>query len=153
MKKNAVIFIALLVSLMTLTSCGTTVYQLNTDCAKVSTEDLFKSITTLMLQEGFLIKQNDSKLGFLQAETVPKFNIWTGMNEVRYWIFQENNHKIIAFAKVIYTQQNIFGATTGGAEAYYDDKAHQDWTWYWSIRNGLEKICGSKIIITEKKQN
>ena len=138
---------------LALSSCGTTVYQIKTDCQKASTEDLFKSITTLLLQEGFLIKQNDAKIGFIQAESIPNINFWTGFNETRMWIFQNNGGKVIAYAKVVMTKQNIFGASTGGAEVYYNDKAHQDWTWYWTVRNGLEKICGEKIEIIESKRN
>jgi hypothetical protein len=145
--KKYFLIIALLISL---TSCATTVWQLKTDCNS-NTEDLFKKITIILMQENFLIKVNDPKIGYLQAETVPSFSIWTGTNETRYWIFQVQDNKVTAQAKVVYIQQNIFGATTGGTETYYNDEAHSDWTWYWSVRNELEKICGNKIIFIEKK--
>lgn len=133
-----------------LTSCGTTVYQLKTDCNK-DTEDLFKAIAMALSEENFLIKQNDAKLGYLQAETIPSFNIWIGANEIRYWVFQKVEDKVTASAKVAYITQNVFGATTGGSETYYNDKTHKDWTWYWSVRNKIENVCGNKIVFVEKK--
>ena len=145
--KKYFLIIALLISL---TSCATTVWQLKTDCNS-NTEDLFKKISIILMQENFLIKANDSKIGYLQAETVPSLNAWTGMIETRYWIFQVQDSKVTAQAKVVYTKQNVFGATTEGTEIYYNDEVHSDWTWYWSIRNELEKICGNKIIFIEKK--
>ncbi len=147
-------------------SCGTTVWQLKTDC-NISNEDLFKQISQVLISEGFIIKSFDDKLGYLQAETQSKFNAWTGLNEIRYWIFQSPNtssyssvtsatnksNKIIAMAKVVYMQQNMFGATTGGSEKYYNDDVNKDWTWYWNVRNSLVQICGNKILFVKKTQN
>lgn len=136
-----------------LCSCGHTVYQLNTDCDRVSAEELFQSITTLLMQENFLIKQNDIKLGYLQAETVPDFNVWVGQTETRIWVFQYIKGKIVASAKVVYQGQNAFGSPTSSSQIYYGDKTHSDWTWYWTIRRGIETICGNKIIIKENHVN
>ncbi len=147
-----VFLILLIISSTILISCGTTVYQLKSNCDAISTDELFKSITSLLIDEDFIIKQQDSKLGYLQAETMPKFNFWLGMTEVRVWVFQHVNGKIKASAKVVYTKSNAFGGTTGGSVTYYNDDASEDWTWYWNIRNGLERICQSKIIIESKKK-
>jgi len=149
--KRIIIFF-LLISFF-LSSCGTTMYQLKTDCSKVTVEELFKSITALLIEEDFIVKQSDLKLGYLQAETMPEFNVWLGMNEIRVWSFQDVNGKIKATAKVVYTKKNIYGSTTGGSVTYYNDDAHEDWTWYWNIRNGLERICGNKIVIVKKKKH
>ncbi|MEJ5244312.1 MAG: hypothetical protein WHV28_01235 [Bacteroidota bacterium] len=148
--KHFISILSALAFLLLLNSCGTTVWQLKTDCNS-NTEDLFKRISMILMQENFLIKQNDPKIGYLQAETTPNYSFWTGMNETRYWIIIVQDNKVTAQAKVVYTQQNVFGATSGGTEVYYNDKAHSDWTWYWNVRNELEKTCGSKIIFVEKK--
>jgi len=147
MKKYLFVSI-MLVALLTISSCGTTVWQLKTDCSP-STEEVINRITPILMEQNFLIKVNDPKTGLLQAETVPKFNFWMGMTEARYWIFQIVNNKVIAQAKIIYMKQNIFGATTGGTEIYYNDEASKDWSWYWQVRNGLETICGNKIVFLE----
>lgn len=150
--KKLFITASLLVALI-LTSCGTTVYQLQTKCDKTTPEELFKSISTLLMQQNFIIKQSDMKLGYLQAETMPSFSVWTGMDETRVWVFQYVQGKIIASAKQVLTKKNMFGQTESGAETYYNDNVHSDWSWYWDVRNGLENLCGDKIVITEKKVN
>lgn len=142
----------LLISLIILIcGCGTTMHQLNTTCNK-PTEELFNQVSSVLLSEGFLIKQNDPKIGYLQAETIPSRNIWTGSTEIRYWILQRQDSILIAYAKVSYITQNVFGATTGASELYYNDQAHKDWTWYWSIRNKIESVCENRIrFITTQK--
>ena len=165
MKKSLTLSLIAILSIFTLSSCGTTMYQLNNNC-NLSSEELFPRISQILINEGFIIKTNDAKNGYLQAETIPKFNIWIGMSEVRYWIIQKNEQNgisatsnqpakpnLIAYAKVVYTQTNIFGASTGGAETYYNDKTSKDWQWYWNVRNALENLCGDKIKIIEIKHN
>jgi hypothetical protein len=147
--KISILFLALF---MLLTSCGTTVWQLQTEC-NATTEDLFRKISVILMQENFIIKANDPKSGYLQAETAPSYNIWLGTNEIRYWQFQVIDNKVVAQAKVVNVQQNLFGATTGSSEHYFNDDAHSDWTWYWNVRNELEKLCGHKIIFVKKKVN
>ena len=132
------------------TSCGTTVYQLHTQCEK-SKEEVFKSITTLLLQENLQIKHSDMELGYIQAESIPQLNIWLGAEVQRVWVITYKENKIIASAKTITITRNAFGKTTGSAETYYNDDSHEDWTWYWNVRDGLENLCGNEIIITKKK--
>jgi len=147
-------------------SCGTTVYQLHTTCDK-GNEELFQSLTTVLLSSNFLVKQNDAKNGYLQAETMPEFNFWLGMQEQRIWTFQlvdsipkssagndvaKIMKKLISSAKVVYVKQNAFGSTVAGNTVYYNDETHKDWTWYWDIRNRIQQMC-SDIRIIEKKVN
>ena len=80
-------------------------------------------------------------------------NIWLGMMETKYWIFQYIDGKVVAYSKVIYVQQNAFGATTGGTEAYFNDKTEKKVTWYWNVRNALAQICNNKITFIESKKN
>jgi hypothetical protein len=146
--------------------CGTTVIQLHTTCEQ-SNEEIFQGLTSVLLSSNFMIKQNDPKNGYLQAETIPEFSIWTGQNEMRVWSFQlidsipksssgavgdKRLKKLISSAKAVVTQQNAFGATTGGYTLYYNDKTHKDWNWYWDIRNKIQQQC-SEIRFVEKKVN
>lgn len=134
-------------------SCGTTVHKLTADC-NVDNKVLFSKITAILLQENFMLKSQDIETGYLQAETVPEFSVWTGMSETRYWIFHvRNNNAVTAQAKVVYSKTNAFGAATGGTTKYYNDDVHKDWTWYWNVRNELESVCKNKIIFLESKIN
>lgn len=146
-------FLVILTSIL-LSSCSTTVYQLTSNCDKISSDELFKSISTLLIQENFSIKQSDMNLLYLRAETEPivKASLM-GMIETRIWTFQLVNGKIIATARQILVQKNAFGNETGSSEKYYNDKVHKSWGWYWNVRNGLENLCGDKIIIVEKETN
>ena len=142
-------FLGVVISVIVI-SCGTTVRQLNTNCNE-SCRDIFKSLTTVLLQENFKIIQNDVENGYLQAETEYSHSVWTGANTKRVWIFQYDKGKIIASAKEVSNSQNAFGATVSTSEFYYSDrKAHEDMTWYWRVRNELEKLC-TNIKFTERK--
>jgi hypothetical protein len=134
-------------------SCSsTTVYQLQTNCDKLTIEELFKSITNLLLKEDFIIKQSDLKSGILLAETIPVHNIWSegDVIETRAWTFQFSRGKVIATAIVIIKEKNNYGKTTATTVTYCNDLSKPDWKWYWNVRNGLEKLCGNKILIEEK---
>jgi len=138
-----------------LSSCvaPTTVYQLTTNCDKITCEELFSRISTLLVREGFLIKQSDTGIGYLQAESTPTYGAWSGTTETYYWIFKESHGKIIAIAKKVAIEQNELGATRNVTETYFDDETDGDYTWYWTVRKGLEKICGEKIVIREFDKN
>lgn len=123
---------------------------MKTDC-DLPTDELLKRISMVMVDENMNITMNDAKLGYLRAETLPDHSVWTGMDEVRYWTFQVVDGKVTASAKFTYTQKNAFGATTGGTENYVNDEYPKDYTWYWNVRNSLEKLCGNKLVFIEKK--
>lgn len=146
MKK--LLFILMFSSLI---SCGTSIKQLNGDC-NVNNEELFKKITSLLLQENFMIKQSDLKLGYLLAEMEYYPNPRSNKNLLR-WTFQLNEGKIIAYAKEVNYIQNEYGVINELFEKYYSDETKSSSDWYWNIRNGLEKICNSKIIIIDKQLN
>ncbi len=152
--------------MVVVSSCGTTVYQLHTTCEQ-SNEEIFQGLMSVLLSSNFMIKQNDPKNGYLQAETLSEYSIWTGQNEMRVWSFQlidsipksssgvvgeKRLKKLISYAKAVIVQQNAFGATSGGYTLYYNDKAHKDWNWYWDVRNKIQQQC-SGIRFEEKKVN
>lgn len=143
----AAIGVALMI--FTLSSCSS-VKQLQTDC-DMEMDELFKSITTLLMQEGFEIKQSDFNLGYLKAETPLKHNLWVGVHEKYIWIFQYDQGVVIATAKHYAESRNAFGNTMSSSETYYADHVHKDHDWYWNIRNGLEKLCKNRIIVIEKE--
>ena len=134
-------------------SCSNPKYQIQTEC-NLSIDDLFKSITTLLMQENFLIKQSDIRLGYLQAETIPEFDdaalmVGSSSQVYKIWVFQYKQGKIIATARSIRTiKQNHL---QDGSQIYYSDKINKNkrTKWYWNIRNGLENLCGNKIVIAE----
>ncbi len=158
MKQFKIILVLLLISM--LAGCGTTVYQLHNDKCQETTENIIKKISMLLIQKNFNIEQADADLGLLRASTIPSHTFMVGDIQ-RVWTIQVIDtddplspvRKVIASAKTIIYQKNGFGQTTGSSETYYDDDASRDWDWYWDIRNQLEKICGSKVIIKESKTN
>ena len=145
--------VALLVGMFGMSGCGTTVYRLESKCDAVTTDSLFKSISILLIQKNFSIKQLDANDGYLEASTFPEWSVWTGMTSSKIWTFQKINDKIVASAKTLMQSQNMFGATTGSSVYYYSDKCHEDWDWYWDIRYSLEEICGNKIVIIKTETN
>ncbi|MGE5481253.1 MAG: hypothetical protein ACM3U1_12605 [Chloroflexota bacterium] len=140
------IFLSLL-----LASCGTTVYQLHSDCPERKPEEVFKTLISLLMREGFTVKESDVALGYLQAEATNKYSIWRGAGGSRIWVFQMDDGKIIGSAKEVYVYQNVFGAVINKTTTYFDDDTPLDESWYWSVRNALEQICGNKVYIWEKE--
>lgn len=150
MKKIVCFFAFLLLT----ASCKTSVHQLQADCSKLSKREIMNSATALLLDEGLLIKNNDLNLGLIHAESTPSYNVWVGGTMTSMWTIRvDDSSRVTATAKSILQMQNAFGATTGGSETYYNDDVHEDWTWYWTVRNGLERLCGNKIKFTTKKVN
>lgn len=156
-------FLMVLMALV-LCSCGTTMYQLHTTCEQ-SNEEIFQSLTSVLLSSNFLVKQNDPKNGYLQAETMPVVNA----NETQYkiWTFQivdsipknsavndgeRKMKKMVCSAKEVTVLRNAFGWVVNEHTEYYNDKSHKIFTWYWDIRNRIQQMC-SDIRIIEKKVN
>ena len=136
---------------LVLSSCSAPkMYQLTSSC-KPTTEEVFRSLSTLCLAEGFSIKNSDVKLGYLQAETNPNFDVWSGAETQNTWTFQHDNSKIIATAKRRVVSKNAFGAVLYSVEVYANDSTAQEFKWYWNVRKGLEKVCGTSITIIEKE--
>jgi len=135
-----IVLIAL--ALVYLSSCTTTVYQMHLDC-EGKPEDTFRSITTILLKNGFKIEQSDLKLGYLSAQTPLEYSFLTGGDVQKEWVFQLDNGRYTAYATLIVIQKNIFGATTGQAKTYFSDRTHKDNLWYWNVRNNLQKICSN----------
>lgn len=153
MRRNITILILFLTITLSLNSCITTkIHELQSNCDQITTDELFKSLTTLVLKENMIIKQSDAKLGYLQAETNPKRSPLSGETRSYAWVFQHSDGKIVAYAKVLYSSQNAFGATKESGEAYYGDDSSKEEKWYWNVRNGIEKLCGNKIIIVTTKK-
>lgn len=161
-----------------LVSCsGVKVQQHNLPCHTRTRAQAIQTATSLLVQHGLKITLADTLVGLVQAETEDTKEVWTGAFIKRVWQVnvrpdvgptvaakpedQETLSKpktsrpmfIIATAKTITRMTNAFGATIATAEHYYDDEAHQDWEWYWGVRQGLESLCETKVIITTKSVN
>ncbi len=151
---------------------ATKIQQHNIGCFDRSKADVLRSATTLLVQHGFNVTHADTVVGLVQGETAESRDAWTGMITKRVWQVNvspvldkqtsssaaaltapagKQSLYIIATARTVNRTQNAFGATIATAEQYYDDTSHEDWEWYWGVRNGLEAICGSKAVITTKK--
>jgi len=125
-----------------LTACTPSMWQMKTDC-KLSNDELFKKITAVLLQERFIIKASEEKLGYLQAESLPEYVPAFGLKETHYWTFQSINGTITASAS---------WATQGGQSSsvtYMNDGTAAKIKWYWNVRNALESLCGNKLTFIE----
>lgn len=161
-----------------LTGCvGVKIQQHNLPCHTRSKAEIVQAATALLVQNSLKITMADTLIGLVQAESEEEFNAWTASTSKRIWqisirptigplgnvspAVQETLSKpkhsnpmfIIATARTITQTKNAFGATSASGEYYYDDSANRDWEWYWSVRDGLESVCGAKVIITTKKVN
>ncbi|MFH1051827.1 MAG: hypothetical protein V1779_12975 [bacterium] len=143
----------LILSFLFLLSCvaqKTVIYQLNTKCNK-PVEEVFKSVTGLLVLENLNIDHSDVNIGYISASTTPNRNYKTGYLDKRQWLIQFKDGKITAQAKVSMVQENAFGATILTKEVYYNDQADQEMSWYWNVRNALESLCDNKIEIIERQ--
>jgi len=148
---------------VTVCSCGTTVYQLNTTCEKSNIE-LFQSLSSVLLNAKFVITLNDPIKGSLQAEVLPDSPYWLDHKEMRIWSFQvvdsippgntnrKNLKKMVSNALYATVHKNPFGQTYLNNLTYCNDQTDKDQSWYWDIRNHIQNMC-SDIIIIEKNED
>jgi len=133
-----------------LVSCGTTMYQLRTDC-DMDTKEVFRHITTILMEENLNISHSDMDLGYLKAESTSEFNNYLKAEISKMWVFQKRDGFVLAHAKKTTIYKNEYGAITRTDEEYCNDYCNSDWSWYWNIRNELERLCGGRIRIIEKE--
>ncbi|HPI19693.1 MAG TPA: hypothetical protein PKY56_04920 [Candidatus Kapabacteria bacterium] len=142
-----------LIFIVLLSSCSTTVWQLQTECES-NTEEVFKHISVALFQENFIIKESNVSLGYLIAEhSLGKSGFLNREVVIRYWIFQVNNEKILAKAKEVYTSYDDNGSISDVKEKYYNDETSIKDTWYWTVRNKLENICMNKVYFYKSESN
>lgn len=134
----------ILIAVILLTSCSAPIYQIKSDCDK---DGIFKKLNIVLAQNGFQMKINDSDLGYMVAETSPKFNYWTSLNEAYQWNFQFTEGVLFAQFKKVSFSKNVFGATSNNNEVYYNDQTDRDMQQYWNIRKMIDRICESKATI------
>jgi len=170
-------FYTVLLSILAVSCAGVKVQQHNLPCHTRNRAQALQTATSLLVQHGLKITVADTLIGLVEAESEDTRDIWTGVMVRRVWQInirpdvgpletakpddQETLAKpkngrsmfIIATAKTITRTTNAFGATLATAEHYYDDKAHQDWEWYWGVRQGLESLCDARVVITTKSVN
>lgn len=120
------------------------------DC-KADAESVFAAITPLLYEEKFEIKTSDAKNGFLLAEIPPMANTRTGNGTIKWvWRVTIRDGRVLAESKMVQQVNNVYGAPQGTVETYADDDAGQDMQWYWKIRNKLQQMCGSALVVTTK---
>ena len=137
-----------LLSLLVL-SCSPKIYEHQLNC-KSNTEQILSKFVQLVTSEGLTVENQDAKLGFANASSSEDFSFWTGVYTRRFWTISVVEGKIFATAKTNTYTKNIFGTMTGNSDTYYKDDSSQDWGWYWNVRDGLEALCGTKLVIVEK---
>ncbi len=143
MKKYSIIVFA--IALLFFSSCvNYSVRQLKVDC-KPTTEETMNKIIQVLMQQGFTIRENDVKIGLLQAENTAHPFMYS---EVRKWSFQIVDNKVIAQASFTTTTKTAYGDMSNPPR-YCNDGVSESLTWYWTVRNQLEVICGNQIVFIE----
>lgn len=138
-------------------SCTNTnnVYKLSTAC-KTPAEQLFNELILIGTENNLNVKTYDLSKGVLILESDVK-TIIVGLGVTTFskqWHIIYNNDTLRAFATRKRPITSETGVIISTIDTYYnDDEAGTDWTWYWDIRNRIEKVCGSKIIFTTTKAN
>lgn len=133
----------LMVMLMVgLAGCGTTIYKMNLVC-NMGTDELFSSLTALVVKEGMHIVHSDMKIGYLLAETNEDY---VGLQyHTNQWQFTKNGNNIIATASTKIRSKNFVNGSDVFSLVYRNDEYDEDADWYWNVRNGLENLCGGKL--------
>jgi len=128
-------FAIVLLAIIVLAGCKTTPIKHELQCDK-PIDQLFKSITGLMVQEGYDVVAGSIDIGFLKFQH--KTDIWVGGKDT--WEISYVDGKINAYA---YLDDNT--------KIYMGNWVHPDQqTWYWTMREKLENLCQYKIIVHEK---
>lgn len=141
--------------LLIVTACSS--IKTHNSICQTDTEQVIKSFVSLAMQEGMNITAQDPKTGFAAAESIVS-SYGSGNNK---YVWQINVTagsgpvaavNVRATAKMVTTTTNAFGAQTGATEIYPDDDFPEFHTWYWSVRKGLEKVCGTAFTVNELKK-
>lgn len=134
--------LTLLFALM-LVSCGTVVQEHNVKCNKTK-QEIISAFSALGMRENMMPKMADANIGYARLESLPANNLWIGGTDIRVWQLQvDDTGTIIATA---------FNQHSTNTTTYYGDNTHEDWTWYWNIRKGLQQLCGDSVRITQREQ-
>ena len=142
MKKYFLILSILVASFIT--ACTPMMYSLNADC-NLPKEELFSTITTLLVKNGFSVTVSDLKIGYLQGEMIIE-DAQLG-NAKRVWTFQIEGNKLISTAKGVRSGNSMLNPSV----KYYYDKNTDGVDWYWDIRNAIGKLC-TNLYIVESEQ-
>jgi hypothetical protein len=129
--------------------CSPKIYEHQLNC-KLTNEQILAKFVQLVTSEGLTVENQDPKLGFANASSSEDFSVWTGVYTRRFWSITISDGRIYGFAKTSTYTKNVFGTMTGNSDTYYKDDSHQDWGWYWNVRDGLEELCSGKVTIIEK---
>jgi hypothetical protein len=119
----------------------------------MTNQQILAKFSSLVMAEGLSVKNQDIELGIANAESVPDKNIWTGYTTQNIWNIRIENNTIIALATMNMFTQNIFGATTNTSTVSLGNETHDDYGWYWNVRDGLEELCGGKFNVIVKQEN
>ncbi|MCO5252598.1 MAG: hypothetical protein M9949_14415 [Candidatus Kapabacteria bacterium] len=148
--KKSLLIVALTVFFV-FTACTPVIYRNMADCDK-SDVDVFKDITTILMQEEFTIKNANENIGFLVAEreTAPLYAGGYGSKIV--WEFNVRNGKIMGTYKTFLYESNLSGGIKETMQPTYgSDKTGKGEVTYWNVRNSIERVCNSKIVVMEVK--
>lgn len=133
-----------------LASCSNTIKVIKSDC-EVSPEELFGSITSICIANGFEVKTSDAKIGYLILERdeglVSILEPRSGKKLV--WSFQLKKNELTATCKSMYVDPNYMSLNR---EKYFDD-SYSHLTWYSEVRDAIKNICGNIKFIEKERPN
>lgn len=163
-----------------ITACNTIkVHQHTIPCGEHTRADVVRSAMSLLVMHGFNITLADTVVGLIQGESAEESSFWAGSVSKKIWqitikvnqtagnvyagaatggmgdqqsatLQSSLNYHVAATAKVVTKTTNAFGATLSTTEVYCNNDTLPGEEWYWSVRHGLESLCGSVSVITTK---
>lgn len=144
---------ALLLSTLLLIGCTPTKWQMRAPCAteEMTRSEIMENLVALVVQEEFNPTIINVEIGLLQTKTAETTSFWTGWSTTYHWNFSFSGDTIVGTAKSVVVSRNQYGVAMGSSEEYYNDETDRDESWYWNVRNGIENMCGERIIFIERK--
>lgn len=134
------LIILLIVFCIGISSCSPTQWNSNSNC-NMSEKQIIDNAVRILLEEGYNIGSQDNN--FVSASLTQTY-IPVILNYKVRWDISAQNNKIIANAYV-----NFWGLI----HLIPGEDLNESYKSYWRVRRKLEKVCGSKMLITNTISN
>ncbi|MBS4000767.1 MAG: hypothetical protein KGZ71_09835 [Desulfobulbaceae bacterium] len=133
-----------------LSSCTPVVYRNLAECNKNDVE-IFKDITTILMQNNFVIKNANENIGYLNAEIDSPPLVAGTFGAKMIWDFNIRDGKITATYKSLMYETNRLGNVVSTTDPRYgSDEYNKGDKSYWNVRNSIEKVCNSRIVVVKE---
>lgn len=130
--------------------CSPFTVQLRAPCAGRTRAGVFGTLTTLLVAEGFSIESSNEATGLLQASKGVG-SVTEDHTSLQRWSFIVAADTVLAYPRILQVTKGGAIIESAGPEVA-DDDLPQWSTWYWTVRNGLERHCGAPIVFVTRER-